>query len=208
MVKFPNQHQFLSNLLKTYSKYLPKPEFKDIESRPQQIEDISPELLLEMKKCTLDALNKGIPEILEDNIRLEKYFPFSDAVASQIIGKIDINISMVIKVGNSKLKEQFDYIENQKPQYKKLYPLILGKSEHNDKCAYLMEFLNEYISLHDMIFVENEISTEEIKMAIDCIFPYNFQFVSQKRSYIKLQGYGGKGSAQGMRNERSEWSIP
>ena len=39
-------------------------------------------------------------------------------------------------------------------------------------------------------------------------FPQNFQFVSQKRIYIKLQGHGGKGSDQGMRNERSEWSIP
>lgn len=28
--------------------------------------------------------------------------------------------------------------------------------------------------------------------------PQNYQIVSQKRIYIKLQGYGGKGSDQGM----------
>ena len=39
------------------------------------------------------------------------------------------------------------------------------------------------------------------------VMPHNFQFVSQKMRYIKLQGYGGKSSAQRMWNDSTFVAI-
>lgn len=163
------QRRLLPSVLRVYRKFLPAPKFKDIISRPQTLESIPVEMVDELKDCMISALKEGMPDFQQANILLDKYSPFSEAVASPIVGEIDARIRLVAKVGGEELKSQIEFIEKQEPWIRDLYPAIRARYESRGMFGCLLELLSDYHSFHDIVFGPTAASKGDIAKALDCI---------------------------------------
>ncbi|MBA7468197.1 hypothetical protein ES707_03438 [subsurface metagenome] len=105
-----------------------------------------------IKKVLIEASKKGTTANL--NIDIGIYEKFSEAVGSDIVGKLNFSGCVFIKAGREieKIKKQANYIKNLKPKLRDLFPKIIGIKVENGICIYLMELLGTYASLHEMIF--------------------------------------------------------
>lgn len=170
-----NQKEIFKLILDTFVKTYETLQAERGEKRPQSLADISPEKLQVIKEAVYNAGSKGILGEIKKNISFENYRPFSDAIASEIAGKLDIKVQCVIKAGGKKLEDQIHFIETKRPEYKPLYPALLGEAKFNkdnDKYNYvcLMEYLANYISFHEMIFKSKNQDKLRINKAINLIF--------------------------------------
>lgn len=112
---------------------------------PKETKELVKEILIETSKQGTTA---------DLNIDIGVYERFSEAVASDIVGKVNFNGCVFVKAGREieKIKKQADYIKNLKPKLKDLFPKIIDVRDKNGVCICLMELLGTYISLHEMIF--------------------------------------------------------
>lgn len=170
MARFPTKSDLLSKLLTKYAQFLPAPEFQDVKARAQHLEELSPTIVEEIRDLCVSALQAGMPDILRENIVISKYSPFSEAVASEVVGEINVEVKFVVKVGGEELKRQIESMKNQGSTFRGLYPEIYEEQELQGSYACIMELLYDYFSLHKMIFRKCAKNQLEVQRALDCTF--------------------------------------
>lgn len=121
-----------------------------------------------IKECVLRAIRDGLSNVIEQNVTVTDLEPFLDAVASRIVGSVDVVVECVLKVGDAKLLKQLEYIENN--GYSHLYPQIYSTLKEGEDCACLMEFIPG-LTLHSMIFSPEP--NDETKLETDTVSVLN-----------------------------------
>ncbi len=157
------------------------------KKRPHSLKGMSSETREVIKKAVCNAVSQGIRGEIEKNTSLEKYESFSDGIASELTGRLDIKMQYTVKAGSKQLEDQVHFIETKRPEYKSLYPAFLGEArfnKHNDEYNYvcLMEYLADYTSLHEMIFKSQNQDKWEVSKAIDSVFEVLFRMYREEHN--------------------------
>ncbi len=115
---------------------------------PQEYKDL-------IKKTLEETFQKGTLANLHPDITV--FEKFSEAIGSEYVGKANFKGYLVVKAGKNVagIRKQANYVkELLKPELRELFPRIINVSDKNGIGICLMEFLETYNSLHDMIFVK------------------------------------------------------
>lgn len=170
-----NQKEIYRLILDTFVKTCETLKVERGRKRPQSFKDFSPDTLKAIKEAVCNVVSKGICGEIAKNVFFKNYNPFSDAIASEIAGKFDIKVQCALKAGGKKLEDQVHFIETKRPEYKPLYPAFLGEAKFNKdngkyNYVYLMEYLADYTSFHEMIFKSKKQDKSRINKAVNLIF--------------------------------------
>jgi len=180
-----NQKEIYRLILDTFVKTYETLKVERGRKRPQSFKDFSPDTLKTINEAVCKVVSKGICGEIAKNVSFKNYRPFSDAIASEIAGKFDIKVQCALKAGGKKLEDQVHFIETKRPEYKPLYPAFLGEAKFNKdngkyNYVYLMEYLADYTSFHEMIFKSKNQDKLRISKAINLIFDVLFKIYKKE----------------------------
>lgn len=148
-----------ANLLKDFLKL---PEIREVLANPDKYPHISSGAVEKWKDMMASVLKEGIKGEIIKNLVISTYDPFTDGVASQVVGKAKFEVACVVKAGGKDIKEQNDFMKRFSASG--FFPEVLNDGQIDGNYICLMENLAGYKSFHEYIFKTEAGSKEEIKI--------------------------------------------